>query len=174
MALRQYAWWKFGGVWLLFLALHFSYAAFPSTLFQLIGEQSETTFSHMKMLFVAYLAASAVEFVLRRKDRGHTRNFLSARALIAVAYPWLTITIWFSAEALGVKMPGLLVELVYANLVTMLGIYLALQLEQLLEGVAFRSAVTVMIALVFACAALSYTSFSFKTPLPFFTPPPGF
>lgn len=170
----RFAWWKLLSVWVLFLALHFSYETFPSALFKLIGEEGETTFFHMKMLFVAYVFVSLVELVVRRAAIASRSGFIYTRALIAVAYPWLTITMWFSAEALGIRMTNLVVELVYANVFTVLGIYLALRLEEALDGVEFRSSAKAMIVLVFACAVLSYAAFSFKVPMEFFTTPPGF
>jgi hypothetical protein len=166
--------WKLVAVWALFIVLHFSYKTFPNTLFKLIGEEGETTFFHMKMLFVAYVAVSLVELAVRRRALASPAGVACSRALVAVAYPWLTITMWFAAEALGIKMPNLAVELVYANVVTLLGIYLALRMEELLDGVVFRPSARAMIALVFACACLSYAAFSFSTPMPFFTTPPGF
>lgn len=168
------AWWKLVAVWVLFLALHFSYETFPNSLFKLIGEEGETTFFHMKMLFFAYVFVSLVEFAVRRRKLASGSGFLTSRALIAVAYPWLTITIWFSAEALGLAMPNLTAELVYANVATASGIYLALRMEESLETAEFRSATKAIIALVFACAVLSYSAFSFTSPMPFFTTPPGF
>ncbi|MDH4140074.1 MAG: DUF6512 family protein [Coriobacteriia bacterium] len=171
---KRFSWWKLVAVWALFLVLHFSYETFPNMLFKLIGEEGETTFFHMKMLFFAYLLVSIVEFVARRKTLVSTSSFASSRALVSVAYPWLTITIWFFAEAVGLTMHNLAVELVYANLATLLGIYMALLMEEFLGGLDFRPSAKAMIALVFACALLSYTAFSFTTPQPFFTTPPGF
>ena len=168
------AWWKLAAVWALFLALHFSYETFPNPLFKLIGEEGETTFFHMKMLFVAYVVVSLVEFALRHSTLASPNGFVYSRALVAVAYPWLTITMWFAAEALGFSMPSLAIELVYANVMTVLGIYLALRIEELLDGVEFRASLKAMTVFLFACAVLSYASFSFKTPMPFFTTPPGF
>ncbi len=168
------AWSKLVAVWVAFLALHFSYETFPNLLFKLIGEDGETTFFHMKMLFVAYVLVSLVELAVRRSRIASSSVFIYSRALVAVAYPWLTITMWFTAEALGVAMPNLAVELVYANVATILGIYLALRVEELLDGVEFRPAMKAMIVLLFVSAVLSYVSFSLKTPMPFFTTPPGF
>jgi hypothetical protein len=167
-------WSKLAAIWVVFLLLHFSYETFPNVLFRLIGEEGETTFFHMKMLFVAYVLVSLVELVLRRSKLASLGGFVYSRAFVAVAYPWLTITMWFTAEALRFSMPNLAVELVYANVATVLGIYLALRIEEALDGVEFRSSLKAMTVLLFACAVLSYAAFSFKTPMPFFTTPPGF
>lgn len=166
----RFPWWKLVAVWAVFLLLHFSYETFPNVLFKLIGEEGETTFFHMKMLFFAYVGVSLVELVARRK-RVDSETFLYSRAFIAVAYPWLTITMWFAAEALGVRFQLLPWELVYANVMTLLGIYLALLMEELFADVEFRPAMKVLVVLVFAAAVLSYIAFSFRTPMPFFTTP---
>ncbi len=174
MTRPKFAWWKLVATWALFLGLHFSYETFPNLLFKLIGEEGETTFFHMKMLFFAYVIVSLVELVVRRKGLASASGFAYSRALIAVAYPWLTITLWFAAEALGFTMPNLTVELIYANVVTVLGIYIALRMEELLDDVEFRPSMKALTVIVFACAVLSYTAFSFTTPMPFFTTPAGF
>ncbi len=84
---HRFAWWKLASVWALFLVLHFSYEIYPSLLFKLIGEESETTYFHMKTLFVAYVLVSLVEYAVRRCRLGSQSEFLYSRALIAVAYP---------------------------------------------------------------------------------------
>ncbi len=72
------------------------------------------------------------------------------------------------------RIPSLTVELVYANIVTVLGIAGALFMEGLLEGARFRAPTKAFIVLLFATAVLSYTAFSLKTPMTFFTTPEGF
>ncbi len=50
-----------------FLLLHFCFETFPNVVFRVIGEEGETTFFRMKMLFFAYLFTSIVEFLVRRR-----------------------------------------------------------------------------------------------------------
>jgi predicted MPP superfamily phosphohydrolase len=83
-------WWKLVAVWVGFLLLHFSYGAFPGIVFRVLAEDHEATFFHMKMLFVSYAMVSLVELLVRRAAIKSRANFLYSRALIAVAYPWLT------------------------------------------------------------------------------------
>lgn len=171
MLKTKFLWWKFIAVWISFLLLHFSYETFPSLFFRIIAEANETVFFHMKMLFVAYSAVSIVEFVLRRTLLKSTSTFLASRALIAVAYPWLTITFWFLAWAFNVQIP-LFWELIYANIMIMLGIYLALRMEELFNDMEFRPAIKWMILLVFVVAVFVYVSFSLNPPIHFFSTPP--
>jgi len=167
-------WWKVVAIWALFLVLHFSYETFPNALFKIIGEDGETTFFHMKMLFFAYVFVTVVEFLVRRASLPSVQSFVFSRMLIAVIYPWLTITMWFAAEALGIHVPVIPWEIVYANVITVIGIYMAVRMEELFAETSFRSSLRLLIATTFAAAALSYVSFSLKVPMPFFTTPAGF
>lgn len=165
-------WWKLIFTWVLFLFLHFSYEVFPNLLFKIIGEEGETTYFHMKMLFFAYLFASILEYLLKRNKIAQAQNFVYARLFIAVVYPWLTITIWFTAEALlGAHLP-LPWEIIYANLMTVLGIYIALRLEEIFEGATLRPAFKGLVVILFLTALLSYVAFSLNTPEHFFKTPP--
>jgi hypothetical protein len=172
MTKPKFLWWKFIAVWIGFLLLHFSHETFPGPFFRLFGEANETTFFHMKMLFFSYLIISLVELAVRWKKLESRQTFFYSRSLIAVAYPWLTITMWFTAEAVGSKLPIIPWELIYANILTLLGIYLALRMEEVFEGVTLRPAFKGMILLVLITALLSYAAFSFNPPVHFFTTPP--
>jgi hypothetical protein len=165
-------WWKLAAVWAGFLLLHFSYETFPGTVFRILAEDHEATFFHMKMLFIAYIAVSLVELAVRGRRLRSVATFAASRALISVLYPWAAITMWFTAEALGLKIPLIPWEIVYANVFTAIGIYLALRLEEALDGVDFRPALQWTIALLFVTAVLSYVAFSVNVPVHFFTTPP--
>ncbi|MCX7030176.1 MAG: hypothetical protein NTU62_08660 [Spirochaetes bacterium] len=62
--------------------------------------------------------------------------------------------------------------MVYANIVTAVGVYAALRLEKVLDAASFRPALHALVGLVFAAALLSYVAFSFAPPADFFTTPP--
>ena len=167
----QFRWWKFISIWASFLLLHFPYGWFPNLLFRLIAEANETVFFHMKMLFVAYVLVSLVEFFVNRRAIRSTSSFFASRALVAVTYPSLAITFWFFAWAVGLTFARL-GELLYANLTTLLGVYLALRLEEILDTVELRPALKWTVLLLFMAALVSYIAFSLNPPLHFFTTPP--
>lgn len=171
MPRTKFRWWKFIAIWVCFLLLHFSYGWFPNIFFQVIAEANETVFLHMKMLFVAYVLVSLVELFIRRRAIASTSSFLASRALVAVAYPWLAITFWFLAWAVGM-MFGRVGELLYANVTTLLGVYLALRMEEILDTIELRPALKWAVLLLFLAALISYISFSLHPPLHFFTTPP--
>jgi hypothetical protein len=64
-------------------------------------------------------------------------------------------------------------ELLYANLTTLLGVYLALRMEEILDTVELRLALKWTILLLFLAAVITYVSFSLHPPLDFFTTPSG-
>jgi hypothetical protein len=171
MSKTRFSWLKFLAVWIGFLLLHFSYGTFPGLFFRIIAEANETVFFHMKMLFVAYSLVSLVEFFIRRNRIKSSSNFFTSRGLIAVAFPWLAITFWLLAWAIHIKL-ALAPELIFANLTVMLGIYLAIRLEEGLDQVEFRPALKGMILFLYLSAVLVYVSFSLNPPIHFFTTPP--
>lgn len=85
------AWWKLVATWVLFLAHHSSYETFPNPLFRIIGEEGETTFFHMQMLFFSYVFVTLVEIFLRRTVIGPLSDFIFSRALLSyVAFTFKT------------------------------------------------------------------------------------
>lgn len=167
-------WWKLILTWVFFLGLHFSYETFPNLLFQIIGEVGETTYFHMKMLFFAYIFSSVIELVVQREAHTNFSNFIYARMFVAAAYPWLTISIFFLSEAITGGMLAMPWEIIYANVVTVIGIYIALRIEELFEERELRPALKSSIALLFLVASFTYIAFSLNTPEHFFQTPPGF
>ena len=167
----KFPWWKLIAVWIGFLLLHFSYGTFPGTLFRVLGEDSETVFTHMKMLFNVYLIVTLIEYFVSRANIPSASQFWYPRLLIAVAFPWLAITIWFTAWALGIHF-GAFAEVIYANVTTVIGIYFALRMEEAFANIPLRPALKGLIILVFVTAILSYVAFAFNNPIHFFTQPP--
>jgi hypothetical protein len=123
------------------------------------------------MLFNAYLIVTLIEYFVRRGQIGSAAQFWYPRLLNAVAFPWLTITLWFTAEALGFHL-GSVIEIVYANITTVIGIYFGLRLEEAFENIPLRPALKGLILLVFVTAIISYVAFAFNTPIHFYTQPP--
>lgn len=174
MNTTKFPYWKLIFVWIVFLGLHFSYETFPNLIFQIIGEEGETNYFHMKMLFFAYLFGCIVEFFINRKKIGSLQQFSTSRALVSITYPWLTITFFFLAQAFTGGMLEMPWEIIWANIATVIGIYFALRLEQAFDEVEFRPALRWMIWLIFLSALFTYIVFTFDTPEHFFETPEGF
>jgi hypothetical protein len=171
MKTTKLKWWKLIVTWLLFLGLHFSYETFPNTLFKIIGEEGETSYFHMKMLFFAYIFVSIVEFFIERRKIVSSQNFVYSRLFVAIIFPWVTTNVFFLAQAVTGEMLEMPWEIIYANIITIFGIYFALRVEEALADVEYRPAFKYSILLIFLVTLFTYIVFSFNTPEHFFTTP---
>ena len=163
----KFLWWKLVVGFLFFLFFHQIYAILGGNLLgKILGEGFESIYTHMKMYFYSYLCMSAIEYFMRRRQIISAGTFWTTRMLIASAFPWMSIAIWFIPIALGFDLGDY--ELAYSLILTVLGFYFAIRLDEGLEGVTFRPALNALIWLAFAAALITYTGFSFDVPDNFF------
>lgn len=163
----KFMWWKLIAGYLFFVFFHQIYDILGGgTLATILGEGIESIYAHMKMYFYAYLLVSLIEYFLRRQRLASVGSFWISRMLIASAFPWMSIAIWFIPVALGVDLGRY--ELAYSLTLTVLGLYFAFRLDEGLENVEFRPALKALIILAFAAAFITYIGFSFHVPDNFF------
>lgn len=163
----KFQWWKLIAGYLLFLFFHQIYVILGGNILGIIlGEGFESIYTHMKMYFYAYLVLSIIDYFLRRKQITSAGTFWTSRMLIASSFPWMAIAIWFIPNALGFDLGSY--ELAYSLILTPVGFYFAIRLDEGLEGVKFRPALNAMIWLAFAATLITYTGFSFHVPDNFF------
>lgn len=163
----KFQWWKLIVGYLFFLFFHQIYDILGGgTLAAILGEGIESIYAHMKMYFYAYLLVCAIDFFLRRRQIVSAGSFWTTRTLVASAFPWMSIAVWFIPAALGFDLGEK--ELLYSLTITAFGLYFAFRLEEGLENVEFRPALKVMIWVAFAAAVITYIGFSFHVPNNFF------
>jgi hypothetical protein len=163
----KFQWWKLVVGYLFFLFFHEVYGLLGGgTLASILGEGIESIYSHMKMYFYAYLLVAVIEYFLRRKQISSTSAFLYSRMLIAAAFPWMSIAIWFIPEALGLDISSF--ELPYSLTMTVIGLYFAFRLDEGLETVEYRPVLKFLIWIAFLAAWITYIGFSFHVPDNFF------
>ena len=161
---RRFPWIKYVAGIALFALWHQLHDIFPTTWAAVLAEgEQESIFAHMKMLFYPYLILSIVDSMLLRRKGVVPASFVYARLLILVTAPWLTMSIWYVPEALGIHMEGP-VELVYSILISWVGVYIAIRMEEPLEATRYRLAFKVLIWIAFLAALITYTGFSFHLP----------
>jgi len=162
--LRRFPWLKYVVGIALFALWHQLHDLFPTTWAAVLAEgEQESIFAHMKMLFYPYILLSIVDFILLRRKGVVPGSFVYARLLILVTVPWLTMSIWYVPEALGIHMEGS-VELIYSILISWVGVYIAIRMEEPLEATHYRLAVQVLIWIAFLAALITYTGFAFYPP----------
>lgn len=161
---RRFPWKKYLVGIALFALWHQLHDFFPTTWAAVLAEgEQESIFAHMKMLFYPYLLLSIVDYILLHRKGKVSASFVYARLLILVTAPWLTMSIWYVPEALGIFMEGP-VELIYSILISFVGVYLAIRMEEPLEATHYRLALKVLLWLAFLAALITYTGFTFHLP----------
>lgn len=166
----KFRWWKLVVGYVFFVFFHQIYDILGGgTLASILGEGIESIYAHMKMYFYAYLLVCLIDYFLRRKSIVSAESFWYPRMLIAVAFPWMSIAIWFVPEALGLDISSF--ELIYSLILTIIGLYFAFLLDDGLDGLKLGTALKVFIWIAFAAAVITYVGFSFHTPDNFFMRP---
>lgn len=165
--MQKFSWWKFIASYLFYLLFHEIHDLLGGNILGVIlGEGIESVYSHMKMLFYAYLVVCAIDYFLRRNEI-KIQPFLFARMLILSTVPWMMIAIYYSLEAAGIPLPGR-TELIWGMIGTAIGIYFSIRLEEPFEAMPLRPSTKGMILLAFFAALITYIGFSFHVPDNFF------
>jgi hypothetical protein len=163
----RFPWWKFVAGYLFFLVFHQIYSWTGGNLLgTLFGEMFESVFTHMKMLFYAYLCVSLIDLFLRRKTI-EMQPFLYSRMLLLASMPWMMIAMFYAPQAIGFAVEGT-VELVWGIVMTGVGLYFCIRMEEPFESMPLRNAAKAMIVLAFLAAVITYVGFSFAVPDNFF------
>ena len=166
----KFPWVKFLLGFGLYLFFHQINSILPGTLIGTIfGEGISSVYAHMKMLFYAYLVLSIIDFFRFRKS-GYPVSFFYARMLILAAVPWMMIAIYYAVEAAGIILPHT-IDLTWAILTTLFGLYFSIRLEEPLDGMELRPALKSVIVIAFLGALITYVGFSFHVPDNFFIAP---
>jgi hypothetical protein len=163
----RFPWWKFIAGYLFFVVFHQIYSWTGGNLLgTLFGEMFESVYTHMKMLFYAYLCVSLIDLFLRRKSVA-LQPFLYSRMLLLASMPWMMITMFYAPQAIGFTVEGT-AELVWGIVMTGVGLYFCIRMEEPFETMPLRNAAKAMIALAFLAAVITYVGFSFAVPDNFF------
>lgn len=155
---------KLIGFWVGFLILHYAYDFFPMLPIKLISGVDESFFQHAKIAFFAYGIVSSIEWAVWRKQVRNLEPFVFSRLFATTVLPWFIFIVWFSAAAYYGRMPNVVAEIVFANVVLALAGACALIVEQAMEGVTYSKALKVVIAALFIVSLSLYVIFTFKLP----------
>ncbi len=157
-----------------FLVLHFLYDWAPGPATAIFSGTNESIYQHMKVAFFAYLFVSALEYLLVRKSLAAPARFLHARALTAVLFPLLVIPWYYTSAAYFVRIESVFLEILFANLATLLNSISGVLIEQHLEKVVFSRGLKWCTAALFVITLSEFIIFTYRLPwLDVFANPPG-
>lgn len=156
--------WKLAGFWVGFLVLHYAYEFIPILPLKLVSGTNESFFQHAKIAFFAYLAASGVEFLIRRRAIENRERFLFARLFVSILVPWFVFLTWYGAAAFYGQLPTVFLEILYANLALLAAGTCILVAEGSLEGISYGREFKIVLLVLFFLSIAYYVIFTFRLP----------
>jgi len=150
--------------WSIFMLLYFAYRFFPVFPLSLICSTAESNFQHYKSTFVAFLILNLIEFFVYHRQIVSRKNYALSRLAATTFAPWIVFILWYIAPAVYGKMPTIPLEILYANIITLLVGYFVATLEQGLAQIHYSKSLTAVILTLFVVSILLYVSFTFRLP----------
>jgi hypothetical protein len=156
-----------------FLALHYAYDFFPTTLVSLFSGINESIFQHMKIGFFAFILTNLIESIFN-KNNANLRNFIVARIFSTVLLPWIMFLLYFLPEAVFGKVDNLVVEIIMANIVLLFTSILTILIERHIEQIQPTKRFFWVSITLFLTAGFLFIVYTFRLPwFDVFAIPPG-
>lgn len=147
--------------WGVFLVLYFVYKYFPCNGLKLICGITESNFQHYKAAFFSWIILSILEYVFYRKRITEKGTFFWSRAGTATILPWFVFIMWYLGPAIYGKMPNIPLEILYANIITIIvGIFAAI-FEHGLSRITYFTELKTVITILFVVSVILYVVFTF-------------
>lgn len=159
---------------IIFLVVHYLYDWFPNSVTYLFGATNESVFQHMKAVFYAYLLLTGFEYALLQGAIRSKINFLYGRMFCASIMPLLMMTYFLTGPAFFVKIEGVALEILFANLALIALSFSIFMLEGYFEKSEPAGGLKVVILVLFALTLIELVIFSYRLPwFDIFASPPG-
>jgi len=147
--------------WIIFLILYFSYKLFPSAPLKIICSITESNFQHYKASFFSWILISLGEYILFRRKIQDQQSFIFSRMATATILPWFVFILWYLGVAIFGRLPTIPLEIVYANIITILvGIFAAI-FERGVSHIGFNRELRTIILILFLASLVLYAVFTF-------------
>ena len=147
--------------WVVFLLLYFAYKFIPFPPLKFICAVSESNFQHYKASFFSWIILSLLEYIFLRRGIQNRQAFIYSRLATATLLPWFVFILWYLGIALFGRMPTIPVEILYANIVTIIVGIVANIFEKGLYRLTYPGELKTIILLLFLTSLLLYTIFTF-------------
>lgn len=149
--------------WVIFLILYGLYKVFPVFPLSIICGTNESNFQHYKVTFFTMLILNAIEYLIYRKQIQDISGYWYIRLLVAVFAPWIVFLLWYLAPAIyGSKMPSIPLEVIYANIMTILSGYFAISFERNFANARFSLSLKLSTWALVVASLVLYLVFTFS------------
>jgi len=147
--------------WIVFLVLYFAYKYLPWEPLKLICAVTESNFQHYKAAFFSWIILSFLEYILFRKVIRDIGNFFYSRLGTATVLPWFVFILWYIGPAIYGKMPGIPLEILYANIITIIVGFFGAIFEQGMTRITYFRELKAVILILAMASVLHYIVFTF-------------
>jgi len=147
--------------WLVFLLMYFAYKYFPSWPLSVLCAINESNFQHYKASFFAWIIISIPEYFMLRRSMPSLNGFIYSRMATAVILPWFVFILWYLGPAVYGKMPTIPLEILYANIITLIVGVFGNILERGLSGLSWTRELKFMILFLMLASLVLYMVFRF-------------
>lgn len=160
--MKKNNWIKVLIIWVLYVALHFTYKYIPCGLTQLFGCPEESIFHHMKMAFFAYSLVSIVEYFILKPQ--YRESFISSRMLSVLLISYFSFMVWLFVPVVIGPIHAPWFEIVYSNLILALSLSAVIYIETFTEKITFNKTVTRIISLIYLIILTVFVVSTFSPP----------
>lgn len=147
--------------WIIFMIFYFAYKYVPFAPLKVICATCESNFQHYKASFFSWITLSFLEYIVLRSKIQARQSFIYSRLATAIIIPWFVFTLWYIGPAIYGKMPTIPLEILYANIVTIIvGIFASI-FEHGLLGLTYSRELRTIIIILAIASLLHYIVFTF-------------
>jgi hypothetical protein len=159
---RMDLWYLKGWIyWLIFLLLYFAYKFIPFTPLKVICGICESNFQHYKASFFSWIIVSLGEYLWMHRRIPDRQVFLYSRVATATILPWFVFILWYLGVAIFGRLPSIPMEIVYANIITIIVGVFATIFEQGISRITYPRELKIIILILFFSSLVLYMVFTF-------------
>jgi len=147
--------------WVVFMLLYFVYKFFPCTPLMAICGICESCFQHFKAAYFSWIIISLLEFLYMRRSVQDRQVFLYSRMATATILPWFIFILWYLGVAIFGRLPSIALEILYANIITIIVGIFADIFEQGVSRITYPRELKTIILVLFFASLVLYLVFTF-------------
>jgi hypothetical protein len=149
-------------VYVVFMLMYGVYRFFPVFPLSIICATNESNFQHYKAVFFAFIIVDLIELLVYRLSVARDARFWNSRLLAAAFVPWLVFLLWYLAPAVHGRWPSEALEIIYANIITILAFIGAVILEGSFTQLADSRALRTVVWTLTLVSIVLYMTFTFS------------
>lgn len=164
MAVKPYqsrVWMKVLAFWGIFLVFYGLYKAFPIFPLSIFCGIDESNFQHYKATFFALALLDVIEYLVYRKRIQNKSSFWYSRLAAAIFAPWVVFLLWYLAPAVYGQMPTVWLEIVYANVMTILAGFVVFTFESDLNRMKFSKNLKIVLWMLLGISIFLFMIFTY-------------